>query len=474
MDKYTKGKKVQNGLIQDYGQQTSLLDNKQLQISPDLEEETRRLEENLRAVRGEQTPIEQVKEVQDIVESPNAPKDKKQAEINITPEKAILTAPKETSIQEEPKNRIEQLQQLIQDYRTKRNIRKDKLDRAQAFDVASSLSNQARAFLNLPQVQPTQFIKQELQKQDQESKEMLQALQEEKTLQSFTTGIKPIKVGGKLVTYDPNSGKVNVVFDPGDPEAAKENPNSEVSKKAQQQFIAAGGLKALETFGQTPEEARESVKKFDAKFLEKSGNALFRKLPSAATKLSEKRFEFTKSEKDELSDKQLGDLNNFDNILRLSDEINLRKKSIDTGPLQSAKEKALSFFGANDPEFASFKSDTIDQLVSYIRSISGTAVSDQERKLLVNSVPDVSDNDAVFEAKLKAFQDRVKNNKNIFIENVKKQQGKLVKAPKQEANKKEEVYSPEIEARIQNVLKANKGRVTRDQVIEALKKAGKL
>lgn len=145
--------------------------------------------------------------------------------------------------------------------------------------------------------------------------------------------------------------------------------------------------------------------------------------------LRTEKFEFSKEEKNELSDKQLDTLNSYDALQGLIDKTRLAKSTVDTGPVESAKQSALAVIGQNDPKFAAFKANTVDQISDYIKNKSGAGVSDQERAFLLEAVPNVSDNNDVFKAKLDALQDRLANVRSTFITGVKTQQGKVVNEP---------------------------------------------
>lgn len=90
-------------------------------------------------------------------------------------------------------------------------------------------------------------------------------------------------------------------------------------------------------------------------------------------------------------------------------EIKNKKPGYDTGPFESAKNWFQSQIGVDDPDYSAFMAWTGNQLVEYMRSISGARITDQERQFLKKNQPNISDNDDVFMSKLKSSADFVKS-----------------------------------------------------------------
>ena len=75
-------------------------------------------------------------------------------------------------------------------------------------------------------------------------------------------------------------------------------------------------------------------------------------------------------------------------------------KGIDTGPIAAARTWLASKATIADPERVKFKAMVGNQLAEYIKSISGGAVSVEERASLLENVPTTVDDDEEFVAKL--------------------------------------------------------------------------
>lgn len=108
-----------------------------------------------------------------------------------------------------------------------------------------------------------------------------------------------------------------------------------------------------------------------------------------------------------LSDKQTGEIESLDNALYMVDRIETEKPKFNTGPIKSRVQGALATVGIEDPEFAAFKSRTIDTLSDYVKSKSGLQVTDAERKALEQVVPNAAMDDDTFNSTLKVFKERL-------------------------------------------------------------------
>lgn len=121
-----------------------------------------------------------------------------------------------------------------------------------------------------------------------------------------------------------------------------------------------------------------------------------------------------------LSDKQIAQVTEFDDALSSIDSIKRQKDEFDTGPVSSAQSKVAGFFGIDDSKKSAFKAQVQDDLARYIKSISGGAVSDQERAFLIENLPTMSDNDETFKAKLDVVEKRLRKNRENFLGNAEK------------------------------------------------------
>ncbi len=81
---------------------------------------------------------------------------------------------------------------------------------------------------------------------------------------------------------------------------------------------------------------------------------------------------------------------------------------VDTGKLAGPVQTGLSWMGLSSKDFNTLKQKTGANLVNYIKSISGTAVSAEEAAMLEQLVPTVNMDEKVFKDTLNAFQSRLK------------------------------------------------------------------
>lgn len=128
-----------------------------------------------------------------------------------------------------------------------------------------------------------------------------------------------------------------------------------------------------------------------------------------------------KEEKARLSDKQITDITNLDNALDQMGIIESEKKDINTGPIAGRSNSIAKFFGIDDSKVSGFRSSVGSQLADYIKSISGAAVSDNERKFLLDNMPNMNDSDETFLTKLNIVKARLRQNRDNFVNNIKRQ-----------------------------------------------------
>lgn len=136
-------------------------------------------------------------------------------------------------------------------------------------------------------------------------------------------------------------------------------------------------------------------------------------------------------EKAKLSEKTTGEIANYDSGINIMQNLLAEKigKGWDTGKLSFGQNAVTGWFGMDDAEKTSFKRAVNQQLADYVRSISGTAASDAERRALASSMPSVYDNDATFEMNAKQFINKLKDIKRIEL-GVLERSGKNVSALK--------------------------------------------
>jgi hypothetical protein len=167
-----------------------------------------------------------------------------------------------------------------------------------------------------------------------------------------------------------------------------------------------------------------------------------------------------------LSDKQVETINNLDQAQYLTDQIKMDKKDVDTGPLAGRLNTAARFIGIDDPKTSGFRAKVMDSLAERIKFLSGTAVNEAEAQRLLESIPNMNDNDKTFSQKLKNVDEKLKEHRKTFLDNIEKKGRDVTKfrdAPSQEAG------DPRVKAFM------SKNNITDEsKAIEILKKAGKL
>lgn len=147
----------------------------------------------------------------------------------------------------------------------------------------------------------------------------------------------------------------------------------------------------------------------------------------------------------ELSDKQSEQIAGYDEAIGSLNEIKRLKKNIDTGPLANIRNKVAYTMGVDDPNVTSLRSEIVDSLASKIRTLSGTAASDAERKTLSFTMPDISANDETFNRQVEDAIKRVERAKMIREKTLSEKQGKNVKGYSNKESNKVEIkreYSP--------------------------------
>jgi hypothetical protein len=117
-----------------------------------------------------------------------------------------------------------------------------------------------------------------------------------------------------------------------------------------------------------------------------------------------------------LSDGQVKTIAQYDSFIDALKDIQARKSQIDTGPVAARRNRLAGAIGLDDPQVSSFRATVGDSLATYIRGLSGAAVSDKERAFLLGNVPKLEDNDAVFSAKLNAVMERLQRLREMEID----------------------------------------------------------
>ncbi len=209
-------------------------------------------------------------------------------------------------------------------------------------------------------------------------------------------------------------------------EKAASDPNSSLSKTLRE------GLKTVIPGLNIPEGASALQLKnmgFNMGTLVSAKIAADARVESAAQRKSDKettaslareKFEENKKDKAKLEASQLKDVNELDSIVATVDSIISDKSKFDTGKASFGLNAAASWLGLDDADKSAFKADVGDNLASYIKNLSGTAVGVKERANLMQNIPSVYDNDKVFNTKAQALKNRLLRNKDVLLTNFEK------------------------------------------------------
>lgn len=145
---------------------------------------------------------------------------------------------------------------------------------------------------------------------------------------------------------------------------------------------------------------------------------------------------FRMDEANELSDQQVAEITSLDNIGSGLDRLESTATNMTKylGPYSSKLENFKQMVPGmeRDPKFVAFQSDIGSAIADYIKSVSGAAVSDQERAFLLQNRPTIDDKPNEFLAKIKTAREIMNKRKNITLKNLEKYKGK--KLPKKEEN----------------------------------------
>lgn len=105
------------------------------------------------------------------------------------------------------------------------------------------------------------------------------------------------------------------------------------------------------------------------------------------------------------SDDQTKAVTNYNNLIDFGKQIQAEKKAfgIDSGPVSNMQNAIAQKIGMDDPQKSVWRNKVQQQLVDYVKNISGTAASDKERVQLMGIMPNAAMNDATFNLQLEEF-----------------------------------------------------------------------
>lgn len=143
----------------------------------------------------------------------------------------------------------------------------------------------------------------------------------------------------------------------------------------------------------------------------------------------QKRFDrsqsFKEEEKQEISDKQTEEITQYDMGNDVLDRIEEQMAASEQflGPYSSRIEDKSSLIPGveKDPQFVKMQALVGDQLAKYVKTLSGTAVSDEERARLEKNIPMMTDKPGEFKTKLATFRKTLNDAKKRTIGNIEKQ-----------------------------------------------------
>jgi hypothetical protein len=115
---------------------------------------------------------------------------------------------------------------------------------------------------------------------------------------------------------------------------------------------------------------------------------------------------------DPLTQKQLEVITGYGNALDSLDRLREYKIGIDTGPLSNVQNIAAHAIGQDDPETSTTRAQMNTLVSDVVRVLSGLAASDQEREFIRTQVPNFTDNDPTWDAKMEAYVERVEQMRN--------------------------------------------------------------
>ncbi len=252
--------------------------------------------------------------------------------------------------------------------------------------------------------------------------------QDQKNLEDARSTDKMMKVGGavgdSLATILNAQGQMNVKAQGGVREGAglgkiadmfQTAPNVEKDIKSRRDDLMAqyktlkGGGGALTPYQEL------------ALQLQKERLGLQREQEEGKAERAGASLDVRKTQMNRPSDKQTEGIDAYSQARRSLERVKELKGNIDTGPLANMQNLAASQIGANDPNVTALRTEILDTLAGKIKALSGTAASEPEAKRLAITLPQMSDNDEVFNRQVDDAMKRINEAEQIRIATLKKQ-----------------------------------------------------
>ena len=132
-------------------------------------------------------------------------------------------------------------------------------------------------------------------------------------------------------------------------------------------------------------------------------------------KLRKKQHELSEKKAGMLSSKEIEKLSDTITVRKQIEELEKLKEGVQTGPIVGRMTSLAQSLGLNtDADFKALKVQTQSVLSNYVKSISGSQVTEAEAVRLMGVIPSVNDPDELFNAKLKEFEKIVKIGQQAF------------------------------------------------------------
>lgn len=147
--------------------------------------------------------------------------------------------------------------------------------------------------------------------------------------------------------------------------------------------------------------------------------------------------EFREQEAQDLGAAQLKEVVNAETAINQTRVVMSQLEGPTIGPIAGrVQSMAQVWTGKSDPEFTKLKTNTELLLQNYGKAISGTAMSDNERKRIEETLPSIKDSPKVFMIKAKEFERQLQNIRDTNLRASKKYQGRGMGVPSLEDKKK--------------------------------------
>jgi hypothetical protein len=146
--------------------------------------------------------------------------------------------------------------------------------------------------------------------------------------------------------------------------------------------------------------------------------------------LNEQKFGLSTTKAGQLSDKQTDDLSNIDVALSQVNQFNFKALS-DTGPVEGRLRSFAESMGVeSNLDFVELKAQINATLADYMKTISGSAVSEQEAERLKAILPQAKDSAPAFKAKLFRFEKQLRARMKTKVAGITKGQSLKSKSAK--------------------------------------------